>query len=337
MKMVRVAINGFGRIGRAVFRQGFGDEDLEFVAVNDMTDAKTLAHLLKYDSVHGKYGRDVTASDDSIYVDGKEIKVLKEKNPSRLPWKTMEIDVVVESTGRFTARKDAYMHVSAGAKKVVISTNSSESDPAPAVVLGVSDSAVLGDSQVIDNASCTTNGLMPIMRVLHENFGVKRAFMSTIHAYTNDQMLLDLPHKDLRRARAAGVNIIPTTTGAARAAGRVMPELKGMVDGIAVRVPVADGSLVDLVAELEKDTTIEEINDAMKDASQGCLEGILEYSEEPLVSSDIIGNRHSAIFDAKSTMVIGGNFIKVLAWYDNEAGFSQRLVDILKKSKGCPR
>lgn len=328
--MVRVAINGFGRIGRAIFRLGFGEKDIDFIAVNDLTDAETLAHLLKYDSVHGEYDKDVSAKGDTLIVDGKKIRILKERDPSKLPWDDMNIEVVIESTGIFTNKKDAQKHIDAGAKRVIISAPSKGDEPVPSIVLGVNDEIIKRKDKIIDNASCTTNCLMPVVRVLHDRFRIKRAFMTTIHAYTNDQRLVDLPHSDLRRARAAAVNIIPTSTGAAKASGKVIPELKGRMDGIAVRVPVANGSLVDLVAELEKDVTVEEINEAMKIASEGYLNGVLEYSEKPLVSSDIIGNKHSAIFDAKSTMVIDSNFVKVLAWYDNEIGFSQRMVDLLK-------
>ncbi len=326
--MVRVAINGFGRIGRTIFRLGFGRDDIDFIAVNDLTNPRTLAHLLKYDSIHGKYDRDVKAKDDALIVDGKEIKVFAERDPENLPWHELDIDVVVESTGRFRDRKNASKHLKAGAKKVIISAPS-KGDGINSVVIGVNEDAIKNGDRIVDNASCTTNCLTPVVKVLNDRFGIKRGFMTTVHAYTSDQNLLDGPHDDLRRARSAAINILPTTTGAATATGKVIPELQGRMDGIAIRVPVADGSLIDLVAELERDVTKDEINKAMKEASEGYLKGILEYSEEPLVSSDVIGSRASCIFDAQSTMVIGGNFIKVLAWYDNEVGYSMRMVELI--------
>ncbi|RLI96075.1 MAG: type I glyceraldehyde-3-phosphate dehydrogenase [Candidatus Altiarchaeales archaeon] len=326
--MVRVAINGFGRIGRTIFRLGFGRDDIDFIAVNDLTNPRTLAHLLKYDSIHGKYDRDVKAKDDALIVDGKEIKVFAERDPENLPWHELDIDVVVESTGRFRDKENASKHLKAGAKKVIISAPS-KGDGINSVVIGVNEDAIKNGDRIVDNASCTTNCLTPVVKVLNDRFGIKRGFMTTVHAYTSDQNLLDGPHDDLRRARSAAINILPTTTGAATATGKVIPELQGRMDGIAIRVPVADGSLIDLVAELERDVTKDEINKAMKEASEGYLKGILEYSEEPLVSSDVIGSRASCIFDAQSTMVIGGNFIKVLAWYDNEVGYSMRMVELI--------
>lgn len=329
--MVNVAINGFGRIGRLVFRLGY--KDLNIVAINDLTSPATLAYLLKHDSVHGIFDAKVEAGEGAIVVNGKEVKVFAEKEPEKLPWKALGIDVVAECTGVFTRKKEAERHLKAGAKKVIISAPSKSDDPVPSIVLGVNDDALKGNS-VIDNASCTTNCLAPIVKVLHDNFGVKRGFMTTVHAYTNDQNILDLPHKDLRRARAAAINIIPTTTGASKAVSKVIPETKGKLDGVSIRVPVADGSLVDLVVEVSRQVTAEEINAAMKKAAEGKMKGILEYSNEPLVSSDIVGNLNSAVFDAQSTMVVDGTLVKVLAWYDNEAAYSRRMVEAMKKFGG---
>ncbi len=325
---IRVAINGFGRIGRNFFRAAFDDEKIEIVAINDITDAVTLAHLLKYDSVHGKYGKEVKAEGDSIVVDGKQIKVLSEKDPANLPWKELEVDVVIESTGLFRDREKASKHLDAGAKWVVISAPAK--NPDITVVIGVNHQQL--DPQkhkIISNASCTTNCLAPVAKVLHERFGIVKGFMTTVHAYTNDQRILDLPHKDLRRARAAAVSIIPTTTGAAVAVGEVLPELKGKLDGMAMRVPTANVSVVDLVAELEKSTTVEEVNNALKEAAEGELKGILGYCEEPLVSIDYNGDPRSSIVDALSTKVIG-NLVNVVSWYDNEWGYSCRLRDLVK-------
>ncbi len=326
--MVKVAINGFGRIGRSILRLGFGKSDIEFIAINDLTDPRTLAHLLKYDSVHGRFSRSVEARDEALIVDGKEIKVLAERDPANLPWGDMGVEVVVESTGRFRKKEDASKHLEAGARKVIISAPSKGGEIS-SVVLGVNEDALDRGDDIIDNASCTTNCLTPVVRVLNDRFGIKRGVMTTIHGYTSDQNLLDGPHTDLRRARAAAVNILPTTTGAAAATGKVIPELQGKLDGMAIRVPVADGSLVDLVVELEREVTREEVNSAMREASEGYLKDILEYCEEPLVSTDIIGNRASSIFDAGATMVIGGSMVKVLSWYDNEIGYSMRMVDLL--------
>jgi len=326
--MVKVAINGFGRIGRSIFRLGCGKANIDFVAINDLTSPKTLAHLLKYDSVHGKYDKHVEARDEALIVDGKEIKVLAERDPANLPWKELEIDVVVESTGRFRDKQSASKHLEAGARKVIISAPAKGGE-IKSVVLGVNEDALDRGDNIIDNASCTTNCLTPVVRVLNDSFGIKKGVMTTIHGYTSDQNLLDGPHSDLRRARAAAVNILPTTTGAAAATGKVIPELQGKLDGMAIRVPVADGSLVDLVVETEKEVTVEEVNKAMREASEGYLKGILEYSDEPLVSTDIIGKKASSIFDAQATMVIGGNMVKVLSWYDNEIGYSMRMVDLL--------
>ncbi len=332
---MKVAINGFGRIGRNFLRSAKQDKEFgkrfQIVAVNDITDPKTLAHLLKYDSVYGITDFDVSSGSDYISVDGENIKVSAESDPAKLPWGKLGIDVVIESTGHFTDRDGASKHLKAGAKKVIISAPAK--DPDVTIVMGVNeDKYDRNKHAIISNASCTTNCLAPVVKVLHSEFGVKRGFMTTCHAYTNDQRILDLPHKDLRRARTAAVSIIPTTTGAAKAIGLVMPELQGKLDGLSLRVPVPDGSINDLVVELAKDTTREEINNAFKKAAGGKLKGILEYTEEPIVSVDIIGNPHSAIVDGLSTSVMGGkgNFAKILAWYDNEWGFSCRMVDLVK-------
>ena len=326
--MVNVAINGFGRIGRLVLRAGVKDKSINWVCVNDITDAKTLAHLFKYDSVHGRYEGAVEHADDSLIIDGKAIKVLSILDPQKLPWKDMKIDVVVESTGRFTDREGAQQHLNAGAKKVLISAPAK--NPDITIVMGVNEKMYdKSRHHIVSNASCTTNCLAPVVKILHDNFKVKRGFMTTIHAYTADQKLVDAPHKDLRRARHAALSIIPTTTGAAKAVAEVIPELKGKLDGLAFRVPVATGSVTDFVCELEKNATKEEINKAFKDAA-GKLKGILQYSVEPLVSSDIITDPNSSILDSELTNVIEGNFIKVIAWYDNEWGFSERMVDVIK-------
>ena len=322
--MINVAINGFGRIGRLVLRAGAKDKNINWVAVNDITDAKTLAHLFKYDSVHGT----VESTSDSLIIDGRKIKVLSVLEPAKLPWKELNIDVVVESTGRFTDRAGAELHLNAGAKKVLISAPAK--NPDITIVMGVNDEKYdKSKHNIISNASCTTNCLAPVVKVLHDNFGVKRGFMTTIHAYTADQKLVDSPHKDLRRARHAAVSIIPTSTGAAKAVAEVIPELKGKLDGISLRVPVATGSVTDFVCELEKSATKEEINNAMKSASQK-ISNVLEYTTEPIVSVDIITDPHSSIFDSELTYVIGGNFVKVVSWYDNEWGFSERMIDVIK-------
>ncbi len=326
----KVGINGFGRIGRNVFKLLMESSDFEVVGVNDLTDPKTLAHLLKYDSVSGVYKGDVKAGEGAIVVDGKSIKVSAEKDPSNLPWKALGAELVLESTGVFTTKEKCMLHVQAGAKKVLLSVPPKDAIDA-IVVMGVNDDTLKSSDVVVSNASCTTNCLAPMAKVLHENFGIKRGFMTTIHAYTNDQNVLDMPHKDLRRARAAAVSIIPTTTGAARAVGKVLPALAGKLDGIAMRVPVPDGSVTDLVAELDKTATAEEINAAMKKAAEGPLKGILEYCEDPIVSNDIVGNSHSSIFDSQLTSVMDNNFIKVVSWYDNEWGYSCRCVDLFKK------
>ena len=325
---MRVAINGFGRIGRNFFRIANGVEGIEIVAINDLTDAKTLAHLLKYDSVHGIYDADIKAAEDSIIVNGKEIKITAVKDPAQLPWKELEVDIVIESTGVFTKREDAQKHLEAGAKKVIISAPAK--NPDITIVLGVNQDAYdPANHNIISNASCTTNALAPVVKVLQKEFGIKYGYMVTTHAYTNDQRILDLPHKDLRRARAAAVNIVPTTTGAAKALGEVIPEVKGRLDGTARRVPVADGSLIDLTVVVEKETTVEEVNAAMKKYAEGEMKGILAYCEDPIVSSDIVGNPASSIFDSLLTQVIGGNLVHVASWYDNEYGYSNRLKDLV--------
>ncbi len=324
---IRVAINGFGRIGRNFFRASLGYEEIEIVAINDLTDSFTLAHLLKYDSVHGKFNGDVSATEDGIVVNGKEIKVTALKDPSELPWKELEVDVVIEATGVFRDREGAGKHLQAGAKRVIITAPAK--NPDITVVLGVNEEKYNpSEHYIISNASCTTNCLAPIAKVLNDEFGIEKGYMVTVHAYTNDQRILDLPHKDLRRARAAAINIIPTTTGAAKAVGEVLPELKGKLDGTARRVPVADGSLVDLTVVLNKKTTVDEINAKMKEYAEGKMKGILEYCEDPIVSQDIVGNPHSSIFDALSTHVIEGNLAHVSSWYDNEWGYSCRLRDL---------
>jgi len=326
---VRVGINGFGRIGRNIMRAALGDKNIDFVAVNDLTNAATLAHLLKYDSVLGNIHATVDAKGDEIFVDGEPFKVLSLKDPAQLPWKDLEVDVVFESTGLFTNRDAAAKHLAAGAKKVVITAPAK--GPDITIVLGVNeDKYDPAKHQVISNASCTTNCLAPLAKVLHQTFGIEKGWMTTIHSYTNDQQLLDLPHKDLRRARAAALSMIPTTTGAAAAVGEVLPELKGRLDGFAMRVPTPNVSVVDLAAVLNKNTSAEEINAALKAAADGPMKGILAYSTAPLVSIDFKGNPNSSIVDAEYTKVMDGNFAKVLSWYDNEWGYSNRCVDLLR-------
>jgi glyceraldehyde 3-phosphate dehydrogenase len=325
----KIGINGFGRIGRSVFRLLRETSDFEVVAVNDLTDAHTLAHLLKYDSVMGPYTRRVESTDDAIIVDGQRVAVSAIKNPAEIPWGKLGVEIVVESTGVFRAKEQCLLHVQAGAKKVLLTVPPKDAVDA-IVVVGVNENTVKPTDVVISNASCTTNCLAPMAKVLHEAFGIKRGLMTTVHAYTNDQPAHDQPHKDLRRARAAAVSIVPTTTGAARAVGKVLPELKGKLDGMALRVPVIDGSVVDLVAELAKTVTVEEVNAAMKAAAEGPMKGIIQYTEDEIVSVDIIGNPHSCIFDSKLTSVMDGNFVKVIAWYDNEWGYSNRCVDLLR-------
>ncbi|MEM5790791.1 MAG: type I glyceraldehyde-3-phosphate dehydrogenase [Candidatus Aenigmatarchaeota archaeon] len=330
---MRIAINGFGRIGRTFFRAALKNEEFmrnfEIVAINDLTSPKNLAYLLKYDSVHKIFDADVSWKENSLVVNGGEIKILTETEPSKLPWKDLEVDFVLESTGRFTSREGAEKHLIAGAKKVIISAPAKSPDVT--IVLGVNEEIYDREKhKIISMASCTTNCLAPMLKVLMENFGVKRGFMTTCHAYTNDQRILDLPHEDFRRGRAASLSIIPTTTGAARAIGEVIPELAGKLDGIALRVPVPDASITDLVAEVEREVTKEEVNIAFKNAAEGKLKGILQYTEDSIVSVDVIGNSHSCIIDGLSTMVLGGksNLLKVFGWYDNEWGYSCRLVDL---------
>lgn len=327
---IKVGINGFGRIGRNFYRASYQDPDIEIVAVNDLADAKTLAHLLKYDSVLGILDTDVQALENAILVNGKETKVLSERDPANLPWKDLGISVVIEATGLFRKKPDAAKHIeSGGAKKVLISAPAT--DPDVTLVLGVNDDVYDPENHhIISNASCTTNCLAPPTKVLHETFGIEKAFMTTIHAYTNDQRILDFPHSDLRRARAAAVSQIPTTTGAAQAVGIVLPELKGKIDGISIRIPTPNVSVVDLVALMKRDVTADEVNAAFKEAAEGKMKGILEYCEEPLVSIDFVSNPHSSIVDSLFTRVIDGNLVKVLAWYDNEWAYSCRLKDLVK-------
>ncbi len=326
---INIGINGFGRIGRLVFRRMMQTGGFNILGINDITDSKTLAYLLKYDSVHGKYPGAVTADADGIVADGKKYKVMAEKDPSKLPWKDLGVDIVIEGTGIFTSREKLQMHITAGAKKVLL-TAPAKDEIDGTIVMGVNENVLTGKEVFLSNASCTTNCLAPMVKVLHQTFGLDHGFMTTIHSYTNDQRLLDLPHKDLRRARAAALSIIPTTTGAARTVGKVIPELKGKLDGFSLRVPTPDASITDFVAVLKKPATKEEVNAAMKQAGATAMKGILEYSEEELVSADIIGNPHSCIFDSKLTMAMG-NTVKVFGWYDNEWGFSCRVIDLLKK------
>ena len=332
---VKLAINGFGRIGRMFLRAALADAEFskkfEVVAVNDLTDARTLAHLLKYDSVHGVLEASVTATQTTLAVNGKEMRVFAERDPLNLPWKSLEVEYVVESTGLFTDRNGASKHLAAGAKKVLVSAPCGSPDAT--LVMGVNhENYDAGKHDVVSMGSCTTNCLAPMAKVLLESFGLKRGFMTTVHAYTNDQRILDLPHKDLRRARAAALNIIPTSTGAAKALSEVIPELKGKLDGIALRVPVPDGSITDLACELDREVTREEVNAAFKAAAQGRMRGVLEYTEDPIVSSDVVGNPHTCIVDGEKTLVLGGksSLVKVFAWYDNEWGFSVKMVDLLK-------
>jgi len=330
---IRVGINGFGRIGRNFFRAAQQaaarhkhDKDLEIVAVNDLTDNRTLAYLLKYDSVLGQLDAEVSYDDGAIIVDGKEVKAFAERDPAKLPWGELGVDIVIESTGRFTDRDSASQHLKAGARKVIISAPAKGEDIT--IVMGINDSAYDPASHdVISNASCTTNSVVPMAKILWDAFGIERAFMTTVHAYTNDQVILDFPHKDLRRARAAAINTIPTTTGAAKATALAIPELKGRIDGISLRVPVEDGSLTDLAAVLSREVTVEEVNEAFRRAAEGELAGILRYCEDPIVSRDIVGDPHSCIFDSLLTQA-NGNLVKVFGWYDNEWGYSNRLVDL---------
>jgi len=324
---IKVGINGFGRIGRNVFRVIAAREDINVVAVNDLADARTLSILLKYDSVHGRFDGDIEAKEDALVVEGKEVKLTKEKDPSMLPWKELGVDIAIESTGIFTKKADCAKHLEAGAKKVILSAPAKDQLDAT-IVMGINENDLSPEHKIVSNASCTTNCLAPLVKVINDNFQIEKGLITTIHAYTNDQNVADMMHKDLRRARAAAVNIIPTTTGAAKAIGEVIPELKGKLDGMAMRVPVANGSVTDLVATVKKNVSIEEVNSAFKAAADNELKGILEYCEDPIVSSDIIGNEHSCILDAMSTCVIDGNLIKVIGWYDNEWGYSNRMVDL---------
>jgi len=327
---IKLGINGFGRIGRLVFRAILerGDRDFDVVGVNDLTDAATLAHLFKYDSVHGRFPGEVRADGDGLIINGDRLRVFGEKDPAKLPWGDLDCDIVVESTGRFTDRAGADLHLSAGAKKVIISAPAKGEDLT--VVLGVNDDKMTGQEKVVSNASCTTNCLAPMVKVLDDLLGVERGYMTTVHAYTADQNLQDAPHKDLRRARAAALSIVPTTTGAAKAVGIVLPHLKGRLDGFSLRVPIPDGSLTDFTANVRRESSVEEINAAFKAAADGPMKGLLEYTEEELVSSDIVHNPHSCIFDAQSTMVMG-NLVKIVGWYDNEWGYSNRTVDLAKR------
>jgi len=326
---IRVGINGFGRIGRNVFRAIAQRGGIDVLAINDLADSKSLAILLKYDSVHGRFDGSIEAKEKSLIVNGKEVKLLMEKDPSKLPWKSLGVDIVIESTGIFTSRADCAKHLEAGAKKVILSAPAKDKIDAT-IVVGVNTKDLKPEHKIVSNASCTTNCLAPLAKVINDNFGIEKGLMTTIHAYTNDQRISDLIHKDLRRARAAAVNIIPTTTGAAKAIGEVIPSLKGKLDGLAMRVPVANGSVTDLVALVSKDITVETVNSAMKKAAEGELKGILEYCEDPIVSSDIIGNTHSSIFDSALTYVIDKRMVKVVSWYDNEWGFSNRMVDLVE-------
>jgi len=327
--MTRVAINGFGRIGKLVFKLLIHSPEVEIVAINDLTDIASLVHLLKYDSVHGRFDANIEIAADGLIVDGKKVKIVAEPNPAQIPWKTLDIDIVIESTGLFTHINDASKHIEAGAKQVIISAPGK--GEVPTFVLGVNDHLIDPNQNVISNASCTTNCLAPIAKILDDNFGIEKGFLSTVHAYTADQNLQDAPHKkDMRRARAAAYSIIPTTTGAAAAVGKVLPHLDGKFEAMAMRVPVPDGSLIDLSLQLNKSVTAEELNAAIKAEAEGALKGIVEYTEDPIVSIDIIGNPHSAIFDASLTKAMG-NFVKVIAWYDNEAGYANRVADLIKK------
>jgi glyceraldehyde 3-phosphate dehydrogenase len=327
---VKVAINGFGRIGRNVFRVASKRSDVEIVAINDMFSADQLAHLLRYDSVYGQFGGAVDVTGDGLKVDGKTISVSAEKDPSLLPWKKMGIDLVIESTGVFRKREQCAMHLDAGAKKVIL-TVPPKGDIDRMIVLGVNEEMLKSDDKIVSNASCTTNCLAPITKVLHDNFTIKSGLMTTVHAYTNDQRLVDMPHSDMRRARAAALNIIPTTTGAAKAIGKIIPDLEGKLDGMAMRVPTPTGSIVDFVAEVGKDASVDSINAAMKKAANGPMKGILQYCTDPIVSTDIIANPNSSIFDSLATMVVGTRLVKLVSWYDNEWGYSNRVVDLIGK------
>jgi glyceraldehyde 3-phosphate dehydrogenase len=328
MKTIKVAINGFGRIGRTFLRKAFQDPKIEIVVINDLTAPATLAHLLKYDSIHGKFPGEITCGENFISINGKRIEISAEKDPSQLPWKKFEIDIVIESTGKFTKEEDALKHISAGAKKVIISAPATGN--IKSIVLGVNENIIDGTELVLSNASCTTNNAAPMIALLDKNFTIEDAYVTTVHAYTGDQNIHDAPHKDLRRSRAAAHSIIPTTTGAAKAIAEVFPHLKGLIGGAGIRVPVIDGSLTDITCVVKKTATVEEINSIFKSAANNELKGILEYTEEPIVSVDIIGNNHSCIFDSQLTSVLG-RMIKVVGWYDNESGYSSRLVDLIHR------
>jgi len=327
---VKIGINGFGRIGRSVFRILAERDDLEIAAINDLFDNQQLVYLLKYDSVMGVFDKTVTADDDFLYAGGRKVAMTAERDPAAIPWGALGVDVVIEATGVFTKREGIAKHLAGGAKKVVLTVPAKDEIDAT-IVIGVNDDILRSEHKLVSNASCTTNCLAPIAKILHERFGIVEGFITTVHAYTNDQRLADVPHKDFRRARAAAQNIIPTTTGAARAVGKVLPELKGKLDGLAMRVPVPDGSIVDLVARVKATPTRDEVNAAVREAAAGKLASIVEYSEVPLVSTDIIGNPHSSIFDALSTQALGDGFLKVVAWYDNEWGYSNRVVDLIDR------
>ncbi len=327
---IRVGINGFGRIGRSVFRILADRDDIEVVAINDLFENDQLVYLLKYDTVMGVFEKDATADDDFMYVEGKKIAMTAEKDPAKIPWGALGVDVVVESTGVFTKREALAKHLAGGAKKVILTVPPKDEIDAM-IVMGVNDDKLLPEHKIVSNASCTTNCLAPIAKILDDRFGIEEGFVTTVHAYTNDQRLADVPHKDLRRSRAAAENIIPTTTGAARAVGKVLPQLKGKLDGMAIRVPVPDGSIVDLVCRLRQNVSVEDVNNAIREAAAGPLAQIVEYSEVPLVSTDIIGNPHSSIFDALSTHAEGDGYAKVVAWYDNEWGYSNRVVDLIER------
>ena len=332
MGTIKVAINGFGRIGRLTFRALLSKQNVEVIAFNDLTDAATLGHLLKYDSVHGRFPGEVAVEGDHLVVNGKKYRVYAQKDPAALPWKEMGVDTVIESTGIFRNREKMSKHLAAGAKKVILSVPADNKEDVDAtIVLGVNDAMLKPGMTLVSMASCTTNCLAPVAKVLNDKFGIVKGLMNTIHSYTNDQIILDAPHKDIRRARAAAMSIIPTKTGAAKAIGLVIPELEGKLDGFAVRVPTPDASLVDLTCELSRKVTRDEVNAAMKEAANGNMKGILQYLDEPLVSTDIIGNTHSSIFDSLLTKVIDGNFVKIISWYDNEVGYSTRLADIVGK------
>ncbi|KUL24155.1 type I glyceraldehyde-3-phosphate dehydrogenase [Chlorobium limicola] len=328
MAKVKVGINGFGRIGRLVLRQAMNNPKFEIVAINDLCDTKTLAHLLKYDSTHKKFNGEVSTEGDNIVINGQTITITAQRDPAQLPWQALGCDMVVESTGLFTSREAASKHITAGAKKVIISAPAKDKIDAT-IVMGVNENSITGNEEIISNASCTTNCLAPMVKVLQDNFGITKGFMTTVHAYTNDQNILDLPHKDLRRARSAALSIIPTSTGAAKAIGEVIPELAGRLDGFAMRVPVPDGSVTDLTAILDREASKAEINAAIQAAAEGPMKGYLEYCTDPIVSQDIVGNAHSCIFDSLLTMS-SGNMVKVVGWYDNELGYSTRVVDLLE-------